>query len=239
VIPPVARLARLLELDRPVPGERTTWTVRTAHGVHTVELELAVTGTQVSVDGRAVGRSSAWSFSDQPFRFTVGGSPAILAISPDTGRGTERASLLVAGEPIAQDAPAWRRSRGRPTAWGPLLARAGYLTAGALILSAAAGDPLFGIVSAALDTAAEVAWFAVVRAVDGTGLLPAWVHALAASRAGMLLAGIELLLLLALARDRQLQRRLPAIGSSSRVRRAAGWLALVIAAALPPLLLDS
>lgn len=238
MIPPFARLARLLDLDRPIPGERTAWTVRSAHGIHTVDLELAVTGTQVSVDGQVVGRSSAWSFSDEPFRFTVDGSPAILAISSDTGRGTERASLLVAGEPVAQDAPAWRWSRSRPIARGPLLARAGYLTAGTLILSAAVGDPLFGIVSAALDTAAEVAWFAVVRAVDWTGLLPAWVHALAASRAGMFLAGIELLLLVALARDRRLQDRLPALGSTSRVRRAAGWIVLVIAAAVLPTLLD-
>lgn len=239
MIPPFARLASLLDLDRPLPGERTAWTVRSAHGVHTVHLELAITGTQVSVDGEVVGRSSAWSFSDQPFRFQVGGAPAILAISPDTGRGTERASLLVAGEPVAQDAPTWRRSRDRPIGWGPILARGSYLTAGALILSAAAGDPLFGMVSAALDTAAEVAWFAVLRAVDWTGLLPAWVHALTASRAGMLLAGIELLLLVALARHRRLRDRLPALSSPSRARRAAGWIALVLAAALPPVLLDS
>lgn len=234
----LAIVARFLELDRSMPGERTAWTVRTAHGVHSVELEQAVTGTRVRVDGRVVGRAQAWSFSDEPFRFTVDGSPAILAISSDTGRGTERASLLVAGEPVAQDAPAWRRSRSRPIARGPILARAGYLTAGTLILAAASGDPLFGTVSAALGTAAEVAWFAVVRAVDWTGLLPAWVHALAASRAGMLLAGIELLLLVAVAQDRRLQERLPALGSTSRVRRAAGWIALVSAAAVPPILLD-
>src|SRR5688500_16154942 len=68
----LARGARLLDLDRAVPGERTKWTVRLPHGVHLVELEQFVSGTRVVVDGETVGRSPAWSFPSVPFRFPVG-----------------------------------------------------------------------------------------------------------------------------------------------------------------------
>lgn len=235
----LTRLGRLLDLDRPIPGERTIWTIRTEHGVHTVELEQSVTGTRVRADGVVVGRSSAWSFSDEPFRFAVGGSAAILSIGTDTGRGTERASLLVSGEPVAQDTPAWRTRRAAAIRWGPALARTGYLLGAALILSAGIGDPLLGITTTAFATAVDVAWLAGVSGVDPFGLLPAWAHALAATRAGTLLAGIELVLLVTLARDRRLQRRLPLLGSESRPVRVIVWSVLALAAAVLPTLLDS
>jgi len=234
-----ARLGRLLDLDLAIPGERTTWTVRTEHGVHTVELQQSVTGTRVRADGVVVGRSSAWSFSDEPFRFQVGGSAAILSIGTDTTRGTERASLLVSGEPVAQDAPAWRTRRAAAIRWGPVLAWTGYLLGAALILSAGIGDPLLGFTTTALATAVDMAWLAAVRGVDPIGLLPTWVHALAATRAGILLAGIELVLLVTLARDRRLQQRLPLLGSASRSVRVIVWSVLALAAAVLPALLDS
>ena len=234
-----ARLGRLLDLDRAIPGERTTWTIRTEHGVHTVELEQSVTGTRVRADGVVVGRSSAWSFSDEPFRFQVGGSAAILSIGTDTSRGTERASLLVSGEPVAHDAPAWRTRRAAAIRWGLVLARTGYLLGAALILSAGIGDPLLGFTTTALATAVDVAWLAAVRGVDPFGLLPTWAHALAATRAGTLLAGVELVLLVTLARDRRLQRRLPLLGSASRSVRVIVWSVLALAAAVLPTLLDS
>jgi len=235
----LARLGRLLDLDRPFPGERTTWTVRTPHGVHTVELEQSVTGIRVRADGVVVGRSSAWSFSDEPFRFQVGGSAAILSIGTDTTRGTERASLLVSGEPVAQDAPAWRTRRAAAIRWGPVLALIGYLLGAGLILSAGIGDPLLGFTTTALATAVDMAWLAAVRGVDPIGLLPTWAHALAATRAGILLAGIELVLLVTLARDRRLQQRLPLLGSASRSVRVIVWSVLALAAAVLPALLDS
>ena len=234
----LARLGRLLDLDRPLPGERTTWTVRTAHGIHSVELEQSVTGTRVRVDGIVVGRASAWSFSDEPFRFHVGGSAAMLSIGTDTGRGTERASLLVLGEPVAQDGRAGRTRRTSPVPWSRPLARAGYLLSGALILSAAVGDPVFGFLANVLGTAVNVAWLAAVRGIDPFGIVPSWVHALAATRAGTLLAGIEMVLLITLARDHTLRGRVPLLGSASRSARVIGWSVLVLAAAVLPTLLD-
>lgn len=236
--PPLARLGRLLDLDRPLPGERTTWTVRTAHGVHTVELEQSVTGTRVRADGAVVGRASAWSFSDEPFRFQVGGSAAVLAIGTDTSRGTERASLLVLGEPVAQDGPAGRTSRTPPFRWGRLLARTGYLLGATLILSAAIGDPVLGFITSALGTAVNVAWLAAVRGIDPFGILPSWTQAVAATRAGTLLGGIELVLLVTLAQHHELRGRVPLLGSASRPVRVISWSLLTLAAAIAPTLLD-
>lgn len=235
----LARLGRLLDLDRPLPGERTTWTVRTAHGVHIVELEQSVTGIRVRADGVVVGRASAWSFSDQPFRFQVGGSAAMLSIGTDTGRGTQQASLLVLGEPVTQDSPAWRTRRPPPIRWDRLLAWSGYLLGAALILSAAIGDPVFGFVANVLGTAVNVAWLAAVRGIDPFGIVPLWMQALAATRAGTLLAGIELVLLVTLARDHTLRGRLPLLGAASRPVRVIGWSVLALAAAVLPTLLDS
>lgn len=235
----LARLARLLDLDRPTPGERTTWTVRTAHAVHAVELEQAVTGTRVRLDDVVVGRSPAWTFSDEPFRFAIGGTAAILAIRPETGTGTVRASLLVGGEPVPQDVPAWRRRQVQAIRWRGLLARFGYVLGALLVAAAAVGDPFLDWVSTALATAVHVAWIAAVRGVDPFALLPAWAHAVTASRAGMLVAGIELLGLVAVARDGRLRARVPVLRSPSRVSRVAGWSLLVLAAAILPTLLDS
>ena len=239
MLPPVARLARLQDIDRPLPGERTTWTVRTAHGVHTVELEQSVTGTRVRADGAVVGRASAWSFSDEPFRFQVGGAAAVLAVGADTGRGTERASLLVLGEPVAQDGRAGRTRRTPPIPWSRLLARTGYLLGGALIVSAAIGDPVLGFTTNVLGTAVNLAWLAGVRGIDPFGILPSWIHAITASRAGTLLTGLELLALVTLAREPRLQRRVPLLDPASRLWRVVGWGVLLLAAAIVPALLDS
>ncbi|MDQ3097265.1 MAG: hypothetical protein M3Q61_03755, partial [Chloroflexota bacterium] len=108
-----------------------------------------------------------------------------------------------------------------------------------LILSAGIGDPLLGFTTTALATAVDMAWLAAVRGVDPIGLLPTWAHALAATRAGILLAGIELVLLVTLARDRRLQQRLPLLGSASRSVRVIVWSVLALAAAVLPALLDS
>lgn len=235
----LARLGKLLDLDRPLPGERTTWTVRTAHGVHAVELEQSVTGTRVRADGVVVARASSWSFSDEPFRFQVGGSEAMLSISTDTSRGTERASLLVRGDPVAQDAPGWRTRRAPQIRWGLLLSRTGYLLGAVLILSAGIGDPLLGFTTTALATAVDVAWLAGVSGVDPFGLLPGWVRTFTASRAGTLLTGIELLALVTIARDPRLRSRVPLLDSTSRLWRVIGWGVLLLAAAIVPTLLDS
>lgn len=235
----LAIVARFLELDRPMPGERTTWTARTAHGVHSVELEQAVTGTRVRVDGRIVGRAPAWSFSDEPFRFPIGASSGIVTVRADTGRGSLRASLLVDGEPVPQDAPERsKRGQGR-IPWRRILVRASYALGALLVVSAAVGDPLRAWASTALVTTVNVAWLAAVRGIDPFGLLPGWMAAVTGSRAGMLLAGLELLALVTITRDARLRRRIPLLGSPSRVWRVVGWAMLVLAAAAPPTLLDS
>lgn len=234
----LTRVARLLDLDHPTAGERTTWTVRTAHGVHSVELEQALTGTRVRLDGELIGRSDAWSFPDEPQRFSIEGSGAILVVRADTSSGTVRASLLVGGEPIPQDVPAWRRRPPPPVPWRRIALRTGRVIGAALVAGAALGDPFRGWVSTALGTAVDVVWLAAGSGIDVFGVVPAWVHAVTASRAAMLLAGLELLALLALAGDGRIRRRVPLLRSGSRWGRGAGWILLVLAAALLPTLLD-
>lgn len=232
-------VARFLELDRSMPGERTAWTVRTAHGVHSVELDQTVIGTRVRVDGRVVGRAPAWSFSDEPFRFPIGASRGIVAVRADAGRGSLRASLLVDGEPVPQDPPERsKRAEGR-IPWRRILERAGYALAALLVVSAAIGDPVRDWTSTALVTTVNVAWLAAVRGIDPFALLPGWMTAVSGSRAGMLLAGLELFALVTLTRDERIRRRIPLLGSRSRAWRVVGWAVLVLAAAVPPTLLDA
>ncbi len=235
----IARVARLLDLDRPAPGERTQWTVRVAHGIYLVELEQFVSGTRVCLDGKTVGRSPAWSFPAVPFRFTIGASDATLAVRTDTQAGTIRATLMVDGARVAPDPPGWRRHRVRPVPWSRILELAGYGLGALLVAAAATGDPLSGWVTTALATAVDVAWIAGLRGIDPFAVLPGWIGAVTASRAGTLLFGVELIAMVTLARDPAFQGRLPVLGSGSRFWRVVGWGVLALAAALLPTLLDS
>lgn len=231
----LARVARLLDLDRPSPGERTRWTVRTAHGVYLVELEQFVSGTRVRLDGETVGRSPAWAFPGAPFRFAVGPSTATLALSPDTAAGTVRATLIVDGARIRPDRPT--REMLRPVPWGRLLARAGYGLGVLLISAAIIGDPFRSWVVELLRTAVNVAWLAAVRGVDPFGLIPGWLAAATSSRAAMLLLGVELVALVRIARDPALRDRVPGLRSSSRWFRVFAWVVLALTAAILPTLL--
>ena len=233
----LARVARLLDLDRPTPGERTRWTVRTAHGIYLVELEQFVLGTRVRLDGKTVGHSPAWSFPAVPFRFAVGPSPATLTVRPDTRAGTVRATLIVDGAGIAPDTPAWRRRQVPPIPWARILARAGYALGALLVSAAAVGDPYLAWAVGALNTALDVAWIAAVRGIDPFGVLPAWLAAATSSRAAILLLGLEIVALVSVARDPRLRGRVPLLRSASWAFRVLGWAALGVAAAVLPLLL--
>lgn len=233
----LARIARSLDLDRPSLGERTTWTVRTSHGVHEVELIQAVTGTRVRVDGKTVGRSPAWSYAQESFAFTLDGAHATLVVHPDTRIGTVRTALLVNGEAIRADVPEWKRGRVPTIGWGRIAAFTGYTVALTLLAGAVLGDPfrLWSVV--ALHAALDMSWWALVRAIDPLALLPAWLAQVTGSRAAMLLLGLEILGVIALARRPTLRARLPLLRAPSRRTRIAGWALVTLVVGAMPLLL--
>ena len=232
----LARVARLLDLDRARPGERTQWTVRLSHGVYLVELEQFVSGTRVRVDGETVGRSPAWSFPAVPFRFAVGQAVATLALHPDTTAGTVRATLIVDGARITAD-PAAAGRPPRPFRWGRVLARMGYAL-GALFVSAAViGDPYQSWIVDALRTAVAVVWLAVVRGIDPLALIPGWLAAATSSRAALMAVGIELIALVTLSRSARLRSLVPVLRDGGRIARTLGWAALIALALVLPTLL--
>ena len=232
----LARVARLLDLDRPAPGERTRWTVRTAHGVYLVELEQFVSGTRVRLDGKTIAHRPPWSFADVPFRFAIGASPATLAVSPDTRAGTIRATLIVDDARIPADVPAWRRRKPKPIPWRAILSRAGYGLAVVLIGAAAAGDPFRGWIVTALTTGVDLAWVAAIRGLDPFGLIPPWILAVTSSRASLLLSGLELGALVTLATQPRVRSRVPGLRAKGGLRRIAAWAVLLLAAAALPTL---
>ena len=233
----LARVARLLDLDRPGPGERTRWTVRTAHGVYLVELEQFVSGTRVVLDGETVGRSPAWSFPSAPFRFAVGPVTATLALHPDTAAGTVRATLVVDGARIRPDRPA--REKVRPFPWSRVLARGAYVLAAVLISAAVVGDPYGTWAVDSLRLAVDVAWLAAIRGIDPFALIPRWMDSVTSSRAALLLLGLELVGIVQLARRPHLRARVPLLPSDQRRVRVAGWVLLALSAAFVPTLLGS
>jgi hypothetical protein len=232
----LARVARLLDLDRPAPGDRTRWTVRTAHGVHLVELEQFISGTRVRLDGKTVAHRPPWSFADVPFRFAIGASPAALAVSPDTRAGTIRATLIVDDARIPADVPAWRRRKPKPIPWRAILSRAGYGLAVALIAAAAAGDPFRGWIVSALTTGVDLAWVAAIRGLDPFGLIPPWIVAVTSTRASLLLSGLELGAVVTLATQPRLRSRVPGLRATGRLSRIAAWALLLLAASALPTL---
>lgn len=231
----LARVARLLDLDRAVPGERTKWTVRLPHGVHLVELEQFVSGTRVVVDGETVGRSPAWSFRSAPFRFPVGTAAATLALQPDAAAGTVRATLVVDGARIRPDAPVSETVR--PFPWGRVLSRAAYALAAVLIAAAVTGDPFRTWAVDSLRLVVDVAWVAAVRGIDPFAVIPRWTDAVTSSRAALLLLGLELVAVARVARDVRLRARIPLLRSGARRWRVLGWALIALAAGFLPTLL--
>lgn len=233
----LARIARSLDLDRPSLGERTTWTVRTAHGVHQVELVQAVTGTRVRVDGKTVGRTPAWSYAQESFAFTLDGTHATLVVHPDTRSGTVRTALLVNGEAIRADVPAWKRRRVGPIRWGRIATFTGYSVALTLLAGAILGDPFRSWTVVGLRAALDVTWYPLLRALDPLALLPTWLEEITRSRAAMLLLGLELIAVIAIARRPSIRARLPLLRATSQGARIAGWALVALVVGAMPLLL--
>ena len=233
----LGRVARLLDLERATPGERTKWTVRLPHGVYLVELEQFVSGTRVTLDGQTVGRSPAWSFPSAPFRFAVGPAAATLALQPDTAAGTVRPTLVIDGARIRPDKPAGEHVR--PFPWSRVLGRAAYVLASILISAAVLGDPYGTWAVDSLRLAVDVAWVAAVRGVDPFAIIPRWTDAVTSSRAALLLLGLELIAIAQLARRPHLRARLPLLRSGQRRLRVLGWLLLALGAMFLPTLLGS
>lgn len=231
------RIARSLDLDRPALGERTTWTARTEHGVHEIALVQAVTGTRVEVDGEVIARRPPWSYAQEAFAFSLDGAPATLVVHPDTRVGTVRTALLVNGDPIRANVPAWKRRRVAPIPWSRWATWAGYAIAATLLAAAVLGDPFRSWAVVALTAALDVLWYPLVRALDPLALLPAWLDRVTGSRAAMLLLAIELVAVIAVARRPALRALLPLVRSSSRGARVAGWALVALVVAAMPLLL--
>lgn len=205
--------------------------------MHEIELVQAVTGTRLRVDGETVGRWPPWSFAQESFAFTLDGAHATLVIHPDTRAGTLRTALLVNGVPLRPEVPAWKRRRVGPFRWGRWAAFAAYAIAATLLAGSVLGDPFRSWAVVTLHAGFDVVWFALVRALDPLALLPAWLDRITASRAAMLLLGLELLGVTTLARVPRLRHRLPLLRATSRAFRVLGWVVIGVVSASMPLLL--
>jgi hypothetical protein len=216
-------IARTLELDR--VGYRRSWTVRLPRGVYVVALRQSPLGDDVLLDGKAVARADPWRY-EGGLRFAIEGAKAEVRFVTDTTQGTMWTELYVDGvlvPPDVRSAPA-----PSPVRWGPRLERAAYALSGALVLAGLVGPPVFDAVRQVVWTAALLVLFAGLRAFDPFGVITVAFDKIVEDRLSMIVAGTEIALIAAVARDRSgLRRRLPFIRERSRLPRILGWSAIV------------
>lgn len=220
------RVSTGLELDR--LGIRRTWTVRRPHGVYLVALRQSPLGDRILVDGREVARLDAFAY-DAVARFAIDGAPADVRVVTDTALGTLTSHLFVAGEPVAPDARTGPPSRGTP--WGMVAERAAYVLAAALVAGGIAGGPITEAVRQVIWTGALVVMLAGLRAIDPFGAITVSIDKMLEDQPSMVIAGLEIAAIAAIARDRRgLRRRIPFLRASRALPRALGWLAVVLTA---------
>jgi hypothetical protein len=216
-------IARTLELDR--VGHRRSWTVRREQGVYVVALRQSPLGDRVLLDGKEVARAYPWKY-EGALRFAVDGARAEVRFVTDTTQGTMRTDLYVDGVLVPPDA---RSEPAQPRVhWGPRVERAAYALGGALVFAGLVGSPVFDAVRQVVWTSALVVLLAGLRAFDPLGLITVTFDKIVEDRLSMIVAGTEIALLAAIARDRWgARRRLPFIREGSWVPRLVGWTAIV------------
>jgi len=219
-------IARTLELDR--IGQRRSWTVRRPHGVYVVALRQSPFGDRVLLDGKEVARAEPWKY-EGALRFTIDGARAEVRFVTDTTAGTMWTDLYVDGVFVPPDARATEAPP--PVRWGSHLERAAYVLGGALVFAGLVGSPVFEAVRQAVWTAALLVLLAGLRAIDPFGAITVTFDKIVEDRLSMIVAGTEIALIAAVARDRWgLRRRLPFIRERSRLPRILGWTAIIAVA---------
>lgn len=219
-------IARTLELDR--VGYRRSWTARLQQGVYVVALRQSPLGDRVLLDGKEVARAEPWKY-EGALRFTIGGTRAEIRFVTDTTQGTMWTELYVDGVVVPPDA----RSTPvlPPVRWGPRLERGAYALSGALIFAGLVGSPVYDAVRQMLWTAGLLVLFAGLRAFDPFGVITLAFDKVVEDRPSMIVAGAEIALIAAVARDRWgARRRLPFIRERWWVPRLLGWTAIVCVA---------
>lgn len=220
------RIQQTFDLQRVTAGERRSWTVRLEHGVYLVRLDESPIGNRLFVDGREVARTSSWDY-ERPIPLDLGEDRGEIRFRADARRGTLETELVVGGRTMAPDRPAGGRLR--QLDWRTWLERAGYAIGAALVIGGLVGDPVAAGVSRAVWTVALLIWSSGVAGIDPLGVVPFAVERGLSGQPSMILAGLEIVAVTALARDRFGVRRLvPLLRAPHWSVRAVTW--LVIAA---------
>jgi hypothetical protein len=221
-------IARTLEIDR--VGYRRSWTVRRQKGVYLVELRQSPLGDHVLLDGKEVARAEPWKY-DGGVRFTIDDVRAEVRFMTDTTRGTMWTELYVDGVLVPPDARFMPAPS--PVRWGAQLERAAYVLGGAMVFAGLVGPPVFDAVRQVIWTAALLVLFAGLRAFDPFGVITVAFDKTVEDRLSMIVAGTEIAIIAAVARDRWGARsRLPFIRERWWVPRVLGWTLIVSVAFL-------
>lgn len=215
-----------LELDR--IGIRRTWTVRRPHGVYLVALRQSPLGDRILLDGREVARLDAFAY-DAVARFAIDGAPAEVRVVTDTALGTLTSHLFVAGEAVAPDVRTGPPPRG--PAWGMVAERLAYALAAALVVGGVAGGAITDAVRQIIWTGALLVMLAGVRALDPFAAITVAIDKMLEDQLSMVVAGLEIAAIAAIARDRRgIRRRIPFLSARRALPRVLGWVAVALAA---------
>lgn len=220
------RIQQGLDLRRVTAGQRRSWTVRLEHGVYLVRLDESPMGNRLFVDGREVARTSSWDY-ERPIPLDLGEDRGEVRFSADARTGTFVTELIVGGRAIAPDRPA--RGKLGQLDWRMWLERAGYTIGAALVIGGLVGDPIAAGVSRAIWTAALLVWSSGLAALDPLGVVPFAVEHGLAGQPAMIAAGLEVIAVTALARDRLgLRRLVPPLRDRRWPVRALAWLVIAV-----------
>lgn len=212
-------IARTLEIDR--LGFRRSWTVRTPQSVYVVALRQSPLGDHVLLDGKEVARADPWKY-DGGVRFAIDGGRAEVRFMTDTAQGTMWTELYVDGVLVPPDQRP--TSTASPVRWGARLERAAYALGGAMVFAGLVGTPVFDALRQVIWTAALLVLFAGLRAFDPLGVITVAFDKMVEDRLSMIVAGVEIAVIAAIARDRWgVRTRLPFIRERWWVPRVLGW----------------